>query len=116
MKRRELVDLLADHAEALNVGAGDDWLAGAGSFTAVSSLLSLFQLAQAVKRALVPVAPSPLFRADLKRQLVQSPVISEAKRPFPVTIVVGTAVSVIGFTIFLLRRLRTHRGGVVTAV
>lgn len=116
MKRRELVNLLADHADALTVGAGDDWLAGADSLTAVSPLFSLFQLAQAVKRVLVPVTPSPLFRDDLKRQLVQSTVVAEKKRPFLVTIVVGAVVSVIGLTIYLLRRLRVADRGVVTAV
>lgn len=118
MKRRELVDLLADYADALNRGDDDaaGWLANHASLTSVSSLLSLLQLAQAVQRVLVPVTPSPLFQTALKDQLIQSELCIEEKRPLPKTIWLGAAMSVIGLIIYLLRRFRLADDGVATAV
>jgi hypothetical protein len=115
MKRRELVDMLSEHADALNDGTAVTWLAD-HPLTAVSSILTLLQLAQAVKRVLVPVTPSPIFQAALKKQLAQQEIETEEKRPFPRAILVGAAVSVIGLAIFLVRRLRLADDGVVTAV
>jgi hypothetical protein len=116
LKRRELLDLLSEHADALNDDTAVTWLADHPSLTAVSSILALFQLAQAVKRVLVPVPPSPIFQAALKKQLAQSEIEAEEKRPFPRTILLGAAVSAIGLAIFLVRRLRLADDGVVTAV
>ncbi|MEJ2746837.1 MAG: hypothetical protein P8183_02810 [Anaerolineae bacterium] len=113
MKRHELIDLLADHADALNEGAGyDDVSAG---LTNGSSVVALLQLAQAVKRVLVPVSPSPFFQLELKGRLLQDE-DSVGKRPLPKTIWLGAAVSVVGLAIFLLRRVRPGDGGVATAV
>lgn len=116
MKRREMVALLAEHADALNDDTAVTWLADHSSVTAVSSMRTLLQLAQAVQRVMVPVAPSLLFQTSLKKQLAQSELESEEKRPFPKTIWVGAAVSVVGLVIFLVRRLRLAGDGVVTAV
>jgi hypothetical protein len=120
MKRREIVDLLADHADALNADADVDGdaacLANSASLTAVSSVLTLLHLAQAVQRVMVPVTLSPSFQMELKDQLEQLELTIEEERPFPTTIVLGTAVSVIGLTLYLLRRSRAAGGGVVTAV
>jgi hypothetical protein len=118
MKRRELVDLLADHADVLNDNEADaaGWVDNRVPLTAVSTLLTLLQLAQAVKRVLVPVAPSPVFRSALKTQLSQAELCGDGKRPLAKTIWVGAAVSVIGLTIYLLRRFRLAGDGVATAV
>ena len=116
MKRRQVVDLLADHADALNEDVDADYLANSASLTAVSSILTLLHLAQAVKRVLVPVTLSPSFRAELKDQLTQSEMTIDKKRPLPKPVLVGTAVSVIGLTIYLLHRFRPADDGVVTAV
>lgn len=120
MKQRELIDLLADHADALNIGADHDdvseWLANDGLLANAPSILVLLQLAQAVKRALVPVTLSPLFQSELKRRLLYEERVALEKRPFPKTLLLGAAVSVIGLTIYLLRRFRPVGGGVVTAV
>jgi hypothetical protein len=119
-KQRELIDLLADHADALNRGAaqGDntEWLANNDLLANASSVLALLQLAQAVKRVLVPVPPSSLFQAELKVRLQQESEIVKTKRPFPKTIWLGAAVSLVGLGIFLLRRLRVAGDGAVTAV
>jgi hypothetical protein len=118
MKQRELIDLLADHADALNRRADHDvseWLANDGLLANASSILVLLQLAQAVKRALVPVTLSPLFQSELKRRLLYEERVALEKRPFPKTLLLGAAVSVIGLAIYLLRRFRPV-GGVVTAV
>lgn len=114
MKRRELVNLLADHADALNHADGDDasWLNYHAPLPPAPSLLTLLQLARAVQRVLVPVTPSPLFQAALKDQLVESELSIEKKRPFPKTIWLGTAVSVVGLTLYLLRRFRPGDDGV----
>ena len=118
MKRRELVDLLADYADALNEGDDDAarWLDNHVPLKSFSSFVTLLQLAQAVKEVLVPVTPSPSFQVVLKDQLTQSDIVIEEKWPFPKTILVGTAVSVIGLTIYLLHRFRPADDGVVTAV
>lgn len=118
MMQRELVDLLADHADALNRGVeGDDeWLADGGLLINAPSVLVLLKLARAVKQVLIPVTPSPFFQSELKVRLLQMEDVSEEKRPFPKTIWVGAAVSVIGLAIYLLRRLRLAGDGVVTAV
>lgn len=118
MKRRELVDLLADYADALNLGNDDAvrWLDNRMPLQSVSSLLSLLQLAQAVKRVLVPVPLSPSFQMELKDQLTESELYIDEKRPLPKTIMVGTAVSILGLAIFLLHRYRVANAGVVTAV
>lgn len=120
MKQCELIDLLADHADALNRGADHDdvseWLANDGLFANAASILALLQLAQAVKRALVPVTLSPLFQSELKRRLLNEEGVVDEKRPFPKTIWLGAAVSVIGLAIYLLRRFRPAAGGAVTVV
>ncbi len=116
MERPYLVDLLADHADALNEGTAVAWLAEHPSLTAVSSILTLLQIAQAVKRVLVPVTPSPIFQATLKKQLAQPGIEFEEKRPFPTAILVGAAVSIVGLAIFLVRRLRLADDGMVTVV
>jgi hypothetical protein len=119
MKQRELIDLLADHADALNREADQDvseWAANSGRLANVPSVLALLQLAQAVKRVFVPVSPSPLFWLELRTRLQQEEDSVVEKRPFPKTIVVGAAVSAIGLTIYLLRRFRPASAGVATAV
>lgn len=118
MKQRELIDLLADHADALNREADYDvseWAANHDRLASVPSVLALLQLAQAVKRALVPVSPSPLYRLELQMRLQQEDSVI-MKRPFPKTLVLGAAVSVVGLAIYLLRRFRPAVDGVVTAV
>ncbi|MCB9423314.1 MAG: hypothetical protein H6667_26200 [Ardenticatenaceae bacterium] len=117
MKQHELIDLLADHADALNRGEDVSvWLAEHEWAANISSVLVLLQVAEAVKRALVPAAPSLLFRSELKNRLLANDVYVVEKRPFPKTLWLGAAVSVIGLVIFLLRRIRLAGGGVATAV
>ncbi len=116
MKRCEIVDLLADHADALNENADMVCLANSASLTAVSSVRTLLHLAQAVQRVMVPVTLSPSFQMELKDLLAQSELTIEEERPFPTTIVLGTAVSLIGLTLYLLRRSRAAGEGMVTAV
>lgn len=121
MKRRELLDLLADHADELN--RSEDavdfdlvgWLADYGSTTAMPSLLALLQLAQAVKRALVPVQPSALFRSELGFRLVQEELVG--KRPFPREVWWGAAAAgVVGLVLLLFRFLSGRSRSTVTAV
>ncbi len=112
MKRRTLVNLLADHADLLNRRDTDDldvaaWLADYGPVQSMSSLLTLLQLAQAVKRALVPVEPSPLFQAELETRLVRGEGEATRKRPFSREVWLGAAAAgLIGILLFVLRRMR----------
>jgi hypothetical protein len=53
---------------------------------------------------------------ELKDRLAQSELTIEEKRPFPKPVLVGTAVSLIGLTLYLLRRFRAAGEGMVTAV
>ena len=112
MKRRTLVNLLADHADLLNRRDTDDldvaaWLADYGPVRGMSSLLTLLQLAQAVKRALVPVEPSPLFQAELETRLARGEGEVMGKRPFSREVWLGAAAAgLVGILFLALRRVR----------
>lgn len=109
-------DLLADHADALN-RSGDVaefdtavWLTQ-HTPTPPPNLLSLLHLAKAVKLALQPVPPPAVFRAELRRQLEQSPLTGLAGRSIGrfvwlVAAVLGSIVSII----VILRRLKVLPG------
>jgi len=98
MRRRRLLNILADHADALNCEGAEglvsaSCLPGYGAFSEEASLWGLLQLAQAVKRALVPMATDGLFRSGLKARLVDSEMEMTGERPFPHKIWVGAAVA-----------------------
>ena len=79
MNDHDLLNLLADHADALNESgdvAGLDtavWLNHHAS-TQAQALWPLFHLAKSVKLALHPVQPPAFFKAELRQQLEQSSV------------------------------------------
>ena len=114
MKKKDLKKLLSDHADALNGGqTGWDMLDRRLTDENIE-LASLFQLAEEIKAALIPV-PVPAFRDQLRRQL-------ENYEPAKVTIgtsstgrkqklifvaMAGSTLSVVGIFVVLLRRLRS---------
>lgn len=109
---RKLLDLLANHADALN--ESEDvmkfdtavWLTQqAGAQT--KGILPLLQLAKSVKLALTPVTPPTLFKTELRQQLEQTSLTKIAKRSLGriiwlVAAVIGSIVSII----VILRRLK----------
>lgn len=116
-EKREMIDILADHADALaSIEDADEmdsaaWLEKRGPSSNRPSLLLLLQLAQALKRVLVPVSPSPLFQSELGLRLSVKEHPAQEKRPLSRGVwvgaaVAGSALSVIGLAILLLRRIR----------
>lgn len=114
MKKKELIELLNDHAEALNMGRSRSQILAEHQMEYDGELASLFQLAEEVKDALVPV-PIPAFRENLRRRL-------ESYEPSKVTIgssttgrkqkliifaMAGSTLSVVGLLVVLLRRFRS---------
>ena len=70
MARDKIVELLSEHAEALQAGgdAGEELLAANPERQGM--LAGLFAVAARVRAALAPVEPPPDFVTDLKRQLM----------------------------------------------
>ncbi len=108
----KLLDLLADHADALNESgdeAGFDtavWL-NQHTTTHTPNLLPLLNLAKSVKLALHPVQPPAFFKAELRQQLEQSSLTGIAKRSIGrflwlIAAIIGSIVSII----VILRRLK----------
>jgi hypothetical protein len=109
---RKLLDLLANHADALNenedVSDFDTavWLAQQAAVQ-TNGILPLLQLAKSVKLALTPVTPPALFKAELQQQLEQSSLTKIAQRSIGriiwlIAAVIGSIVSII----VILRRLK----------
>ncbi|MFQ5398157.1 MAG: hypothetical protein ACE5E7_01010 [Anaerolineae bacterium] len=113
--------MLAAHADALNAGADGEafdsaaWVARnypseAGRF------LSLLLLAHAIKRVLAPVAPPLLFKSELRHRLENyAPTVEVELRPARRMVwlgaaVIGSALSLAGLILWLLRRVRLGQG------
>lgn len=115
MKKRELIELLNDHAEALNKAKNGSQLSAKYQLEDRAELASLLQLAVEVKAALVPVVPVPAFREQLQRRLetyepsnvtFSSP-NSGRKQKLLFVAVAGSTLSVVGLFVVLFRRLRS---------
>lgn len=70
VSRNKIVELLSQHADALQAGGDADEELLAANPERRGALAGLFALAGRVRSALAPVEPPPDFVADLKRQLV----------------------------------------------
>jgi hypothetical protein len=114
MKKKEIIELLNEHADALNRGKRYSPNVAEHKMENNVELASLFHLAEEVKDALVPV-PVPAFREQLRRRL-------ETYEPSNVTVgssttgrkqklilfaMAGSTLSVVGLFVVLLRRLRS---------
>jgi hypothetical protein len=108
----KLLDLLANHADALNESEdveGFDtavWLAQ-HHITPTKGILPLLQLARSIKLTLTPVAPPAFFRAELRQQLEQSSLTKIAERSIGriiwlIAAIIGSIVSII----VILHRLK----------
>ncbi len=112
MNKRALLNLLAEHADGLSC---ED---GGGMETAVflsslltdlpPSLTTLFHLACAVKQALIPVTPSPTFKAQLKQELTQVTLTERAGRSIGKLVWLGAAIvfSIVGLVMLIVRWLK----------
>jgi len=114
MKKRELIELLSDHAEALNKGNIGSQILAKYQVEDNAELASLLQLAEEVKAALIPV-PVPAFREQLRQRL-------ETYEPSNLTVgsfnfgrkqkllfvaMAGSTLSIVGLFVVLFRRLRS---------
>jgi hypothetical protein len=70
VKRAELVNLLAAHADRLNAGSDDSGLPAVSA--EASAVWTLFLLARSVKEALVPLRPRDSFRHELACELLEA--------------------------------------------
>ena len=111
MKRNELVELLASHADLLNAGEeqADAYSARYGSRDEISAL---FLLARRLKLALAPVSPGAAYREQLYGELAQTPgqiVVSTSpsygRKVWFGAATVGSLLSLAGL-VFWLRRHR----------
>lgn len=113
MRKETLLELLAAHADALNATEdvetfdSSGWLLAYYGREVSQQVMSLLQVAQAIKQVLVPVPPPALFRMRLRQRLVQEEAEVE-KRPKRHLVwlgaALGSALSIGGF--FLYRRWR----------
>lgn len=112
MKRNILLDLLADHADTLNRCDDVDtfnsqaWLSTRQP-SENKQIILLLQLAQAIKRVLIPVpTPSP-FRSELRQVLAEGPRdVRLAGKPSLRHLVLLGAAAVLGLSVIALRRVR----------
>jgi len=114
MKEKEIEDVLADHADALNRDEDVSQQLLAAHADQAHELAPLLQLAAALKAALMPVR-APAFKNKLGQELVSygPPVItlgqSVSKRKAKVWLALaaaGSLLSAAGVVAFLLRRMR----------
>jgi hypothetical protein len=110
MKTKDLIELLADHADALNQGRDTTaaLLNHYGHDT--PELATLLSLARSLKTAMEPVAPAAAFKANLYHQLRQGHL---TPTPQPVRSIwwigaatVGSLLPLAGLLIWFLRRPR----------
>lgn len=115
MKKRKMRDLLDQHAKALILGVKEDesLLAQYPDDSDSEELNSLFQLAGAIKAALVPVKTPESFRLELKRELrsvtpaettIEDTSIKQKR--WLVVAAAGSIISLLGIILFILRKIR----------
>jgi hypothetical protein len=111
MKTKDLIELLASHAEALN--RGQDTTAALLTYNSgdAAELAPMLWLARSLKTAMEPATPSAAFKASLHQQLLQGRLApAEVRRPilWIGAAAVGSLLSVAGLALWLLRRPRSH--------
>jgi hypothetical protein len=106
MRKGELAEILALHAEALNAGKEQADLLLARYPEQSSELAALLWLARSVQSALVPVKPRPAFSASLRQELArQRPADDDdSRRLLWWGAALGSALSVAGLVFLIIRR------------
>ena len=107
MADKVLMGLLAAHADNLNRGKADRKVYLKRAPDQREELEALLRLAEQIKRALVPVQPSPTFVKNLVRQLVvvdnEEPARGYRREVVIGAAAVGSALSVVGLIAYLVR-------------
>lgn len=107
MADKVLMGLLAAHADNLDRGKADRKVYLKRAPDQREELEALLRLAEQIKRALVPVQPSPTFVKNLVRQLVvadnKEPARGYRREVVIGAAAVGSALSVIGLIAYLVR-------------
>jgi F0F1-type ATP synthase membrane subunit c/vacuolar-type H+-ATPase subunit K len=122
MPENIIVEVLAAHADQL-ANSETDAEDYANLFPAhEAELASLLQVAQQIKRVLVPVTPSPEFETGLKRDLLAAALQRANAKPtkqqtsllyrrrFLIGAAIGSAISLVGIIAALLLRQRSTAG------
>ncbi len=107
-------ELLDQHARALMLGIKEDDVLLAQYPEDSEELKSLFQLAGAIKAALVPVKAPESFKLELREELLSIPpdeiliddTNSKQKR-WLVVAAAGSVISVLGIVVIVLRKIRS---------
>lgn len=114
MKKRKIRDLLDQHAKVLILGVNEDESLLAQYPDDSEELKSFFQLARAIRAALVPLKTPESFRLELQRKLRSlAPteiIINDStikQRRWLVVAAAGSTLSVLGIMLYILRRIRT---------
>ena len=107
-------DLLDQHAKVLILGVNEDESLLAQYPDDSEELKSLFQLARAIKAALVPVKTPESFKLELQRKLrslapAEITIVDSTvkQRRWLVVAAAGSVLSVLGIILYILRRIRT---------
>ena len=109
MKTKDLIELLAGHADALNRGQDTTGALLTYHSEEAAELAPMLWLARSLKTAMEPAVPSATFKASLQQQLLQASLApAEARRPilWIGAAAVGSLLSVAGLVLWLLRRPR----------
>jgi hypothetical protein len=114
MRKRKMRELLDQHARALMLGIKEDDVLLAQYPEDSEELKSLFQLAGAIKAALVPVKAPESFKLELREELLSIPpdeiliddTNSKQKR-WLVVAAAGSVISVLGIVVIVLRKIRS---------
>jgi len=125
MDERTVADILAAHADRLNVGQRETATLQDVSAEQLSALEPLMRLAERVQGTLAPVQPNPTFVRQLSRQLIST--ASQSRKAMTqrtrnailiVAAALGSVVSVasaVGIIIYLIRhRVRVQPKQVVS--
>jgi hypothetical protein len=114
MRKRKIRDLLDQHAKVLILGVNEDESLLAQYPDDSEELKSFFQLARAIRAALVPLKTPESFRLELQRKLRSlAPteiIINDStikQRRWLVVAAAGSTLSVLGIMLYILRRIRT---------
>ncbi len=115
MKKRALLNLLSEHADALTASerAGEldpeAWLRSRAAI-GLDDLLTLLGLAQAIKRVLVPVVAPAVFQAELRGKLLEYPRLQPADRSRLDHRILLFGAAVIGVGLLVLGKFRFGQG------
>lgn len=113
MKTNTLIELLADHADALNQGRDTTAALLNHHGQDTPDLATLLTIARSLKTVMEPVTPAAAFKANLHQQLRQAPHTDTTPQPIRSiwwigAATIGSLLSLAGLLIWFLRRPRSE--------